>query len=81
MQQNIIADHRLSTTELRKFGLTLSGILMALFGLLLPWYGEKSLPLWPFAMGGLFLLLALLLPKLLHYVYKPWMALGHGLGW
>jgi hypothetical protein len=70
----------LTTPILRKFGFTLSLIFIMLFGLLLPLYADKNFPLWPFVIGGVLSAFALILPKLLKFVYIPWMKLGHGLG-
>jgi hypothetical protein len=81
MQNTITSQQNLSTPALRKFGFTLSTFFIGLFGLFLPWYWEKAFALWPFILGGILAVFALLLPKLLRYVYIPWMKLGHILGW
>ena len=71
----------LSVKALRKFGLTIGGIFLAI-GLLLLW---KSI--WPdvrivfISIGGTLLLGGLRLPMPLKYVYLIWMGFALALGW
>jgi len=67
--------------ELREFGLVTGAIVVALFGLLLPWLFDHGLPRWPWIVAGVLWAWALLLPASLLPVYKGWMAIGHVLGW
>ena len=38
-------------------------------------------PLWPWVVGGILTIWAVILPKTLRPVYRVWMAVGHVLGW
>lgn len=67
--------------ELREFGLVTGAIVVALFGLLLPWLFDHAWPRWPWIIAGVLWAWALLLPASLLPVYKGWMAIGHALGW
>ena len=66
---------------LRKFGLTTGAIAAVLFGVLLPWIFGHGFPLWPWILGGILAVWALLVPATLRPVYRAWMAVGHVLGW
>ena len=65
---------------LRNFGLLFSGILIVLFGLLLPWLFERGLPRWPFYIGVPVALLALVWPLALTPLFKVWMKFGLVMG-
>ena len=67
--------------ELREFGLVTGAIVVALFGLLLPWLFDKALPLWPWVLAAVLWAWALLFPASLAPVYRGWLAFGHVLGW
>ena len=71
----------LDKNGLRKFGLTTGAIVAALFGLLLPWLFEHSIPTWPWVVAGVLVTLALAAPTTLRPVYKVWMKVGNVLGW
>jgi len=66
---------------LRKFGLIMGAILMTLFGLLMPWFLNRSWPIWPWGIGGILWISATFCPLLLRPVYNIWMLIGHILGW
>ena len=66
--------------ELRKFGFIFAGIVVVLFGLLLPFLFGSSMPIWPWVIAAAFVLFALLSPAHLWFVYKPWMIFGHYMG-
>lgn len=61
---------------LRRFGLIMAGIVAGLFGLLLPMVVDYAMPLWPFAVAGVFCGWSLGTPRTLIVVYRPWMRLG-----
>ena len=67
--------------ELRKFGLVFAGMVILIFGLLLPWIWDKSSPMWPWIVAAVFVAAALLVPMALGPVYRLWMKIGHVLGW
>lgn len=62
--------------ELRSFGLTMAGMVVAAFGLLLPWLFEKPFPWWPWAAALVLTLWALAAPRTLRTVYTAWMRFG-----
>ena len=61
---------------LRSFGATTGGIVVGLFGLLLPWLLGRDWPLWPWLVAGPLWLLALAWPSALRMVYRGWMRFG-----
>ncbi len=58
---------------LREFGLVTGGIFAGLFGLFFPWLLEIGIPLWPWILGGVLALWALVAPASLRPVYYWWM--------
>jgi hypothetical protein len=72
---------QLDTKGLRKFGLTTGAIVVVLFGLVLPWLGDRSLPWWPWGTAAVLSLWALIAPASLNIAYMPWMKLSLVLGW
>ena len=74
-------DTQLSDQDLRKFGLVTGFIFSALFGLLLPWLFEHTIPYWPWILSSVLILWALIHPHSLGPVYNLWMKIGHILGW
>ncbi len=65
----------------RKFGLTTGGIVISLFGLLIPWVFGLHYPGWPWVLGGALVLWAFLAPGTLRPVYAGWMKFGHLMNW
>ena len=61
---------------LRKFGLLTGAIVIALFGFFFPWVFNASMPRWPWILGGVLAMWALLAPNSLRGVYRQWMKLG-----
>ena len=61
---------------LREFGLVTAGIVIGLFGLLLPWLFSLSYPRWPWGLGVILGLWGLAAPETLRPVYKTWMRIG-----
>lgn len=67
----------LDRAGLRAFGLSTGGILIVLFGLLLPWLlGFAAWPRWPWLLGGALIAWAMLAPGSLRPVYRLWMRFG-----
>jgi hypothetical protein len=58
----------------------MAGILIGLFGVAGPWIAKRHFPLWPWCVGGAFLIAALLVPRSLKWVRWGWMKLGRALG-
>ncbi len=67
--------------ELRKFGLTTGAIVAVLFGLFLPWLFNHAWPTWPWVVGVVLWVWAMVLPATLAPVHHGWMKVGHALGW
>ncbi len=65
----------------RKFGLTTGAIIIALFGLLIPWLFSLNYVKWPWILGGLLILWGLLAPTTLKPVYVGWMKFGNVMNW
>ncbi len=66
----------LDSKGLREFGLTTGAIVLVLFGGLLPWVFEFTYPVWPWVVGAVLGLWAVLAPATLKPVYRLWMRLG-----
>ena len=67
--------------QLRNFGLLIGFGFPILIGWLLASFTGHGLRIWTFWVGIPSLILGIIAPRLLHYPYRIWMALGHALGW
>ena len=76
MMMNKTPDTPTTQTELRQFGLLFSAILVALFGVLLPWVLGHPFPPWPWAFAAILSAVALILPPVLTPFYRAWMGFG-----
>ena len=70
-----------SQKQLREFGLLIGFGFPILIGWILPSLFGHEFRAWTLWVGIPGLILGLISPRLLHYPYKGWMALGHALGW
>ena len=70
-----------SPKELRDFGLIMAGMLILMFGFVLPWIFSYSTPYWPFIVAIVFAVVALLRPVLLGPVNRVWLKISDVLGW
>lgn len=70
-----------SLKELRDFGLIMAGMLILMFGLVLPWIFSYSIPYWPFVAALGFAVAGLLKPALLGPVNRVWLKISDVLGW
>ena len=61
---------------LREFGLITGGILAGLFGLFFPWALGRPSPHWPWAVGVVLALWALIAPATMLGFYRLWMRLA-----
>jgi hypothetical protein len=66
-------------SDLRKFGLTVGTVLLALGAVL--WYFEKSSDIYFLGIGGAILLIGLAVPIVLKPLQKIWMAIAILVGW
>ena len=71
---------KLDIKELRKFGMTTGLVLVAMFGVILPWLKHRSVPLWPWIITAILWTFALIMPKKLNGFYRIWMQGGSALG-
>ena len=71
----------ISTKQLREFGLLIGFVFPILIGWLIPLFFGHEFRAWTLWLGIPGLILGVIAPRLLHYPYKGWMALGHALGW
>ena len=71
----------ISKKQLREFGLLIGFGFPILIGWLFPLLFGHELRIWTIWIGVPVLILGLTSPRLLHYPYKSWMALGNALGW
>ena len=79
---NLSSDkNAIDVARMRKFGLTLALVFVGLFGTILPLWSGKQIPYWPWAVGFTLLGMAMVAPRSLNILYKPWMRIGHYLGW
>lgn len=72
-------DNQIETLDkhgLRKFGLTMAAIVIALFGIFFPWILEVRSPWWPWIIGLTFILFSIIAPLNLNTFYQCWMRLG-----
>ena len=67
--------------QLREFGLLIGFGFPILIGWILPSLFGHEFRAWTLWIGVPGLTLGLTIPRLLHFPYKIWMALGHALGW
>ena len=67
--------------QLRTFGLMFGGIIVAIFGIAIPLLVGRMTPYWPWIIAAIMVSLALLLPRLLIHVYRPWLKFGTMAGW
>ena len=65
-----------SPKELRDFGLIMAGMLILMFGFVLPWIFSYSTPYWPFIAAIVFAVVALLRPVLLGPVNRVWLKIS-----
>ena len=61
---------------LRDFSLVTSGVIVGLFGLMLPWVFGLAWPIWPWIIAAILTVLGIVAPLALGPVYKRWMQLG-----
>ena len=71
----------ISKKELREFGLLIGFGFPIFIGWLLPLLFGHGFRVWTLWIGFPGFILGLTIPRLLHYPYKIWMAIGHALGW
>jgi hypothetical protein len=78
---NEIKKTQFTAKELRDFGLIMAGMLSLMFGLVLPWLFEYSIPYWPFIAAIGFAVVGLVKPLLLGPVNRVWLKISDVLGW
>lgn len=73
-ETNIIPE--LDQAGLRRFGLTMAAAVAVVFGALLPFLFEHTIPYWPFLLAGALVAWSVTAPRSLNAIYRPWMKLG-----
>ena len=58
---------------LREFALVTGGVIIGLFGLLLPWLFNLDWPTWPWILAAILVGLGFIAPMALRPIYKRWM--------
>lgn len=81
MMDNELKKTNFTAKELKDFGLIMAGMLILMFGLVLPWLFSYSTPYWPFVAAFGFVVVALLKPLLLGPVNRVWLKISDVLGW
>ena len=74
---------KVSTSDLRKFGFIMGGMVALMFGLIFPWIFDKTSenwPIWPFIVMAVFFILAIAVPEILRPVNHYWLIIGSFLG-
>lgn len=66
--------------QLRSFGLMVGGIFLLIGLWPIIWRGGTP-RIWAVGIGATLMVLGLIVPGSLEYVYRAWMAVGHALGW
>ena len=66
----------LDRKSLREFALVAGGVIVGLFGLLLPWVFDLVWPAWPWILAAILVALGSVAPMALRPVYKLWMRFG-----
>ena len=72
-----------TTSDLRKFGFIMGGMVALMFGLIFPWIFDKTSenwPIWPFIVMTVFFILAIAVPEVLRPVNYIWLKIGNVLG-
>ena len=59
----------------------MAGAIAGLFGVLLPLLKGHSLPILPWAIAAVFVILGVAIPRSLKPVYELWLKIGHIMGW
>jgi hypothetical protein len=72
---------QITPLELRKFGLTMAGVIGLLFGLIFPTFLDWSYLNISWLFVSYFVISALLIPQSLVFIYKLWAQIGHVLNW
>lgn len=71
---------QLDRKGLRRFGLMTSGLVATVFGLVIPYLWNLSLPAWPWIIGVVLGAWALVWPQGLNPIYRGWMKVGLAIG-
>lgn len=67
--------------QLRSFALVTSAMLVAIFGLLLPWIWGYAWPIWPWVVAAILTTWGFAAPGTLNPVYRGWMKFAEVLAW
>ena len=71
----------ISKKQLRQFGFLIGFGFPIIFGWIIPYINGHLFLSWSLFLGGTFLIIGILKPRLLFYPYKLWINIGFLLGW
>jgi len=71
---------KLENSAYRKFGFTLSFMIILMFVFILPWAFEFKKAIWPWIISTFILCISIIFPNTLRFIYKPFIFIGHYLG-
>ena len=71
---------QLDRNGLRRFGLTTGGLVAVIFGLVIPYLWNFTLPVWPWVIAGILGAWSLAWPQGLNPVYRNWMKVALVIG-
>ena len=80
VRTRLIVKETISKKQLRDFGILITFGFPLLIGWLLPLFAGHLFRIWTLWVGFIALIIAMIVPKVLYYPYKVWMAVGHILG-
>lgn len=81
IHQKILKYKKVSNSELRNFGLVMSGAVLIIFYIFVPFVFHKPIQSWPFALSCYFFFFAFFLQENLRWIYVPWMLIAEVLGY
>ena len=74
-------EEKISKKQLREFGLLIGLGFPLLIGWIIPSLTGHGFRVWTIFIGLPAFIVSLISPRLMHYPYKKWLALGNALGW
>lgn len=69
------------TAAMRSFALTMSIAFPSVFMLVLPWFFNTLIPVWPAFISAILMILHVLKPSAIYYPYRVWMVIASVFGW
>lgn len=76
----MILIQKLENSAYRKFGFTISLMIILIFEVIFPWAFELKKTIWPWILSISIFFISLTLPSALKFIYKPFILISHYLG-